>query len=625
MEKPRRMKDRTSLIKQIYFVTLIAMALIAVETYAVQFGLAISSKRTDSALYSAEVAEEVVAAVKEYPAHAWLLKYWYEHHDDLEIEYDAQFGSGTKTEEQCRLLAAHQPDLQIRYAEEEAIKALPEEDQKLYAEIAYSWLNTRINEIKRCNQVDYLYCVLTDTEDGEHPYESMFYLLSGAEKDSVRGSGYGEVYPLGTVITTAEDSGIRKAMKSAAEDNGTNPEGNYDYTGNYADYFSLIGSFEDHAVLVAVSYKIDSIKSDIRADAAFGTFHSVILEFLLVQLMMWNLIRYGIRPLEGILETIRKYTESKNSAEVREKLTGILSAKGSAAVRKNEIGQLAEDFMDLTDEIDHYVHDIETITKENERILADLELAAKIQTSMLPGDFPAFPERKEFDIYATMDPAREVGGDFYDFFLIDDDHLCLVVADVSGKGIPGALFMMISKVIIQNCAYYRRTPAEIMEMANNLLYANNREEMFVTVWLGILEISTGILTTVNAGHECPAVAEADGTFSLIRDKHGVMAGIMENMKYRNETLQLKPNGKVFQYSDGLPEAMSEEEELFGTDRIINALNQDPSLSPKEIIANVQSAVDDFVKDAEQFDDLTMMCIQYFGPNREKESSLPEQE
>lgn len=231
---------------------------------------------------------------------------------------------------------------------------------------------------------------------------------------------------------------------------------------------------------------------------------------------------------------------------------------------------------------------------------------------MLPNIFPAFPERTEFDIYASMDPAKEVGGDFYDFFLIDDDHLCMVMADVSGKGVPAALFMMASKIILANNAQMGKAPAQIMTDTNAAICANNKEEMFVTTWLGILELSTGKLRAPNAGHEYPAVKQAAGGFELFKDKHGFVIGGMEGTKYREYELLLEPGARLFVYTDGVPEATNAENELFGTDRMLEALNIDPDASPKTLMQNVRNAVDAFVRDAEQFDDLTMLCLAYKG-------------
>ena len=257
-------------------------------------------------------------------------------------------------------------------------------------------------------------------------------------------------------------------------------------------------------------------------------------------------------------------------------------------------------------------HDLE---QENERIRSELAMASRIQSAMLPGIFPAFPERKEFDIYASMDPVRGVGGDFFDFFFIDRDRLCLLIADVSGKGIPAALFMMASKIILADNAKSGKSPAQILQDTNEAICANNPEEMFVTVWLGILDISTGLLTTANAGHEYPALMHADGQFELFRDRHGLVVGGMPGVKYHEHSLQMYPGSKLFVYTDGVPEATDAENALFGTTRMLEALNAHANESPKQILHGVRQAVNEFVSDMEQFDDLTMMCLEYMPKER----------
>lgn len=242
----------------------------------------------------------------------------------------------------------------------------------------------------------------------------------------------------------------------------------------------------------------------------------------------------------------------------------------------------------------------------------ELNMATEIQTGMLPSIFPAFPERPEFDIHASMDPAKEVGGDFYDFFMIDDDHLAMVIADVSGKGVPAALFMMSSKILINDHAIMGGTPAEILERVNRQVCANNDANMFVTVWLGILEISTGKLTTASAGHEYPII-NTNGKYELMKDKHGLAVGAFEMSKYSNTELQLKKGDSIFVYTDGVAEATDANNELFGTDRTVDALNALPKgASQKEILEGVRAAVDAFVKEAPQFDDLTMVGLKYKG-------------
>ena len=262
--------------------------------------------------------------------------------------------------------------------------------------------------------------------------------------------------------------------------------------------------------------------------------------------------------------------------------------------------------------LQHQNEEYEKQKIESMRIESELTMASAIQADMLPNIFPAFPDRDEFDVYASMDPAKEVGGDFYDFFLVDDDHLGLIMADVSGKGVPAALFMMASKILLDNNAMLGKSPAEVLRDTNEAICAGNREEMFVTVWLGILEISTGKLTAANAGHEYPVLKKPDGSFEIIKDKHGFVIGGMSGARYKQYELTLEPGSKLFLYTDGVPEATSSDKELFGVERMLDALNSDVSADPRKTLGIVRAAVDGFVKDAEQFDDLTMLCLEYKG-------------
>ena len=279
----------------------------------------------------------------------------------------------------------------------------------------------------------------------------------------------------------------------------------------------------------------------------------------------------------------------------------------------DEIEELAEAFADLSKRTMLYIEENNRITAENERIETELSLAGNIQNSMLPSIFPAFPDRKEFDIYASMDPAKEVGGDFYDFFFIDRDRLALVIADVSGKGVPAALFMMMSKMLINNYTMLMDdSPARILEMVNDQICKNNKAMMFVTVWLGILDIPTGVVTCANAGHEFPAVRK-NGRYELLHDKHGFVVGGRKGMKHTEYEIRLEPGDALFVYTDGVPEATDASDELYGPDRMTEALNAHADLSPEELLPRMKEEVDAFVKEAPQFDDLTMLCLQYNGP------------
>ena len=334
-----------------------------------------------------------------------------------------------------------------------------------------------------------------------------------------------------------------------------------------------------------------------------------VIQATLVLAVLANLLN-ALYQRKALLIPLQKITDEASRFAIENNTTG--KKLTDEISNKDEIGLLAASIDSMEEQVVKNVDEVKRFTAEKERDRTELSLAAAIQDGMLPTTFPAFPDRTEFDIFASMDPAREVGGDFYDFFLIDDDHLCLEIADVSGKGIPGALVMMASKIMLSGFSRTGKSPAEILFDGNNAICANNNERMFVTVWLGILEISTGKLTAANAGHEYPILKKPDGQYELIKDKHGFVLGGMEDMEYTDYELQLEPGTKLFLYTDGLPEAEDADNRMFGIERVIKALNEQPDAPPEQVLTYMYQAVNAFVKDTEQFDDLTMLCLEYKG-------------
>ncbi len=313
------------------------------------------------------------------------------------------------------------------------------------------------------------------------------------------------------------------------------------------------------------------------------------------------------RPIGKMATAARKY--------VNDKMEGVAAPDHFNQLdihTQDEIEELSLAMKDMENGLIEYEQYLQKITAERERIQTELDLATRIQRDMLPMVFPPFPERSEFDLYATMDPAKEVGGDFYDFFLIDDDHLGFIIADVSGKGIPAALFMMVSKTILNDLAMGGMSPEQVLQTANDSICTRNKEEMFVTVWFGILEISTGIVKCANAGHEKPMVIKADGEIVLINERPNFVIGGMEGMKYKEYEIVLDPGDKIFLYTDGVAEATDLDNNLFGIDRTMEALKEDTGADSEKVLKNVRAAVDRFVGEAEQFDDLTMLCLEYKG-------------
>ena len=276
----------------------------------------------------------------------------------------------------------------------------------------------------------------------------------------------------------------------------------------------------------------------------------------------------------------------------------------------NEIEELFDSFKEMYGDVQDYIKKLEGVTAEKERIGAELDVAKHIQASMLPCIFPAFPERSEIDIYATMEPAKEVGGDFYDFFMVDDTHLAIVMADVSGKGVPAALFMVIGKTLIKDHTTPGRDLGKVFTEVNQLLCESNSEELFITAFEGVLDLVTGEFVYVNAGHEMPFICKAGGNFEPYKIRAAFVLAGMEGMKYRAGSMTLEPGDKIFQYTDGVTEATNVKNELYGMERLGAILNKVKNGTPHDILPAVKKDIDEFVGEAPQFDDITMLCLEY---------------
>ncbi len=592
MEIQRKKRISGSLLVQIAIMFAVATIVVGALVYHFQGIISDRYVRQQTEQLSSNISTEVEKSIKQYPAWEWLLTYWHKNWDKMDIEYDVLFDAGTETEKKARTLNERHPKLQLLYAKTDVIASLPAEDQKLYAEVIYTWLLTRINQLKSSQDVAYIYCVMTDDD-----FREQFFLFSGAAPGAKRGTTYEDAYTLGVTVEVGEE--LEYGMREASKFNSHLAEGD-----EYMDYYYFIGKTDRKNIFVGMTHDVSSIRANTKIRTLQGTVFAVAFLIFLSALCLLLLYLFALKPLKEVQSNIRLYRETKNSQKVRSNLEQIRP--------KNEIGRLSEDISDLTEDIDKYMKEISEISAEKERINTELSLATRIQMSMLPSIFPPFPGRSEIDLYAVMDPAREVGGDFYDYYLIDDDHLCVVIADVSGKGIPAALFMMASKIIIKNNAMMGKSPSQILTDANEAICANNPEDMFVTVWIGILDLNTGKLVAGNAGHEYPAIGKPGKGFELTRKDHDFVVGGMSGMKYREYELQLDPGDSLFVYTDGLPEATDSNEKMFGTDRMIDVLNEVEGKSPKEVLEHVLESVETFVDQAEQFDDLTMMCIEYRG-------------
>jgi sigma-B regulation protein RsbU (phosphoserine phosphatase) len=263
----------------------------------------------------------------------------------------------------------------------------------------------------------------------------------------------------------------------------------------------------------------------------------------------------------------------------------------------------------LANTINDMVCDIKRITGDKERIGAELAVATKIQAAMLPSIFPPFPERDEIELYASMQPAKEVGGDFYDFFMLDADTLAVVIADVSGKGVPSALFMVIAKTLIKNNAQMGKSPKEVFETVNKILCENNEANMFVTVFMAYLDLRTGDMTCVNAGHNPPLLARG-GRCEWIRLNSGFVLAGMDHITYSQTTFTMEPGDMLYIYTDGLTEAMDAKGALWGNERLKDAVERHAGLPLHELTVSVKEEIDVFASGTEQADDITMLALRY---------------
>ena len=475
----------------------------------------------------------------------------------------------------------------------------------------YEQMRAALNQVKDSSNIEYLYAVYFEDPNDIHSLHYAINAKTQAELSS--GIPLSELYSyMGKPCeegSFADDTllTLREAVVSKSRENGT-LEGYSEEYGHMLNGYRVIYDSDDNAVgLLCVEIDINRINVVLSRYVRTVLLIAGILTAYTIFIYILSTQHYLIGPIERIVDSSDAFVKKMQSnAEPEELIYPEVSVSSGG-----ELQLLADNVKSLADGVSTYMTNLKAVTSERERIGTELELAARIQEDMLPNIFPAFPDRPEFDVYASMDPVREVGGDFYDFFLVDSDHLCLVMADVSGKGIPAALFMMVSKIVLQSCAMLGKTPAEILELTNTALCSDNQVDMFVTAWVGILEISSGKLTAANAGHEYPVLSQG-GCFTLLRDKHGFVLGGLENAKYREYELEMHPGDKLFLYTDGVPEATDAENRMFGKERMLAVLNREPDAAPQKILQNVSGEVDRFVGEAEQFDDITMLCLEYKG-------------
>ncbi len=315
------------------------------------------------------------------------------------------------------------------------------------------------------------------------------------------------------------------------------------------------------------------------------------------------------RPIEDLAHIAGNYYAGHATDTQRREM---IDACEVYAKDSTEVGELARSYISMNEDLSKYVQNLQNVMAEKERINAELTLASDIQAHMLPNIFPPFPEHSEFNLYAVMNPAKEVGGDFYDFFMVGEDRLAVIVADVSGKGVPAALFMVITKTLIKNYTQMGLEPAEVFTTVNRILCESNDAGLFVTAWMGVLEISSGKFTYVNAGHNPPLIKRPDGEFEYLRERTGFVLAGMEDMKYRQNTVTIMPSERIFLYTDGVTEATNSEQQLYGEDRLRGFLNTHASCTTDDMLENLRGDLRTFADGAPQFDDITMLLLDFRG-------------
>lgn len=367
--------------------------------------------------------------------------------------------------------------------------------------------------------------------------------------------------------------------------------------------------FDSNRQVVALAF-VDISMDDVMADRYQFLFLVcsilIISAAIATSLLLIGINRALIRPINELSLAAGKFVTDRNRFD---KEINIESAISVLDIRTgDEIEKLCQAFKTMEKDINSYIENLTAITAEKERIAAELNVAKQIQASVLPCIFPAFPDKNSFDIYATMHPAKEVGGDFYDFFLVDRDHLGVVIADVSGKGVPAALFMVIAKILIKNQILAGKPPAEVFESVNTQLCENNEAGMLVTAWLGILEISTGRFTYVNAGFNPPFIKKAGQHFDTLKVPAGHVLADKVNQRYQQLETRLEVGDVLYLYTDGVTKATNSRHEFYGTTRLQAVLNRYLNASPGELLIEVKEDMNDFVKDAPQLDDITMLAL-----------------
>lgn len=457
----------------------------------------------------------------------------------------------------------------------------------------YREIEKRLDDLVDATGTTLIYVAKVDTSD----YRTLTYIY-----DSVNSASGFDRYPLGYTAIGVDEKYVNNVRNIITKGERAT-EYLYSYSVESGAHTTAgIAVYDSKGKIVAIlgvekaMRRLENARNTYVKDVLLGVLAAVCL-FLLVYSVF--LYREVLLPILAVTDEAKRFADSNTPSD-----------KLSAIKKNDEIGVLAKAVGKMETDIVEYVENLTMVTAEKERIGAELSIATQIQADMLPSIFPAFPDKPEFDIYATMNPAKEVGGDFYDFFMVDESHLAIVMADVSGKGVPAALFMVIGKTLIKDHTQPGRDLGEVFTEVNDLLCESNSEGLFITAFEGVLDLVSGEFTFVNAGHEIPFICKKDGSYEPYKIRAGFVLAGMEGMRYKCGTMQLSPGDRLFQYTDGVTEATDKDGRLYGMSRLGEILAQNAALPPTELLVKIKEDIDAFVGNAPQFDDITMLCLEY---------------
>lgn len=459
-----------------------------------------------------------------------------------------------------------------------------------------------MNQIRDNYDIEYIYLLKPLKKEGT---DTMMYVMAGVSKEELNDSD--NVY-LGKLTGTEYDAKVTEYyISSMSADGITYYENKTAFGYMYSGLMAIKNSAGEPVAVLAVDTsmkEMDRVFLEYARSIAVAGIINALVFFVMLYLWIRNKVILPIRKLDA---SANAFVQSSHEGVQPEDLKFIDPVIHSG----DEMQTLSDSLMTLSQDIKKYMSSLLRETKEKERIESELSIATHIQASMLPCIFPPFPDVAEFDIYASMSPAKEVGGDFYDFFMIDKNHLAVVMADVSGKGVPAALFMVIGKTLIKDYSGFEASLGDVFTKVNDLLCESNKEGLFITAFEGVLDLRTGELEFVNAGHEKPIIYhKEEGTWEVYQTKSAFVLAGLEGMNYRSGKMNLKKGDKLFLYTDGIPEAVNLSKEQYGMDRLQEVLKANEKEDLKTLLNNVRASVDEFTDGAQQFDDITMLCMEY---------------